>query len=838
MSDTDRRPQTDYCAILRDEIEGRVEATAAQSGNDGTTEAAYTESIFTDWCAELLEGGGYIAGFEPASWEFSPPTRGTVYKINGYHLNLENASASLFLTSWDPAGWPAISTAKRVEQLVAPGTAFLGAALIINPPLHTKLEPADPHTTFARLLWEHRDDLRKVTLHFFTNSLVSAASFDAQMLGDIPMAIEVWDARRLMRIQEGTSDEIDEISVEFEDGLPCLHSPTTDERCDGYLAVISGNKLAQIYDVYGPRLLQENVRAFLQLTASTNQGMRRTLMGEPEAFFAYNNGLSATARLVETSGEGDALRIRRILGLQIVNGAQTTGSIHRVWRASAEALDGVQVPFKLTRVDGDTRQDMVSRISRYANSQTAVKLDDFSSNQPFHVELENRSRRIWAPPNERHRWFYERTRGQYNDELGQQATAGAVKKFRQENPTRQRFTKTDVGRYVHAWDCKPELVALGAQKNYIRFNADIQKTSFLPDDDWYRDLIAKAIIFDAVLGIVRRAKISAYGANVVAYMVALISHRYDQKFDLRTVWDAQALSPGAISCLESWPRPVYDCLVASAGEKNVTEWCKKPGCWEAVREISLQSMPDETPEIAVAVGRPQTSGEADAREVQAPVEIDFSSDREKLLRLAQQIVAGRSMRRADAIKELQERLGIKRLSTEKRAELESVFEDSTHLAFVDDDATMKTNKGLALMRKLLRTGTQDHAVLLSELARDWLEKQRIGSRVRQDLDELTKIAISRSILLVDDDHVSCPTPQFDFYTDDMLGRAVMSTVQRRGRLYPRRTVTEATLSSLGFTHLRSEMLGRIDQCVETLVTSKFLECPSPGWLRRARTGGE
>ena len=59
--------------------------------------------------------------------------------------------------------------------------------------------------------------------------------------------------------------------------------------------VVPAELLAKIYDQYGARLLEHNVRSFLQAQVKTNKGILNTLRERPEMFFAYNNGLTATA---------------------------------------------------------------------------------------------------------------------------------------------------------------------------------------------------------------------------------------------------------------------------------------------------------------------------------------------------------------------------------------------------------------------------------------------------------------------------------------------------------------------------------------------------------------
>lgn len=63
-----------------------------------------------------------------------------------------------------------------------------------------------------------------------------------------------------------------------------------------YLAIIPGEVLYRLYDEYGPRLLEFNVRSFLQARGKVNRGIRDSLRNEPERFLAYNNGIVVTVR--------------------------------------------------------------------------------------------------------------------------------------------------------------------------------------------------------------------------------------------------------------------------------------------------------------------------------------------------------------------------------------------------------------------------------------------------------------------------------------------------------------------------------------------------------------
>ena len=111
-----------------------------------------------------------------------------------------------------------------------------------------------------------------------------------------------------------------------------------------YLATISGHELVRYYELYGKRLLESNVRTFLSLRGNVNKGIYNTLRSdEKHFFFAYNNGISATASEVDF----DNGKIKSVKNLQIVNGGQTMSTIYKAKRDGLD-LDQVQVQMKLS----------------------------------------------------------------------------------------------------------------------------------------------------------------------------------------------------------------------------------------------------------------------------------------------------------------------------------------------------------------------------------------------------------------------------------------------------------------------------------------------------------
>src|SRR6185312_2397647 len=155
-------------------------------------------------------------------------------------------------------------------------------------------------------------------------------------------------------------------------------------------------------------------------------------------------------------------------------------------------LSEILVPAKITVVDGKLLDDLVPRISRYANSQNVIREADFEANSPFHVSLERLSRSVWAPAPDggtrQTHWYYERVRGQYQVDLARQRPPARRRDFRLENPANQRFSKTDVAKYEMTYLGHPHVVSLGAEKCFQRWTLEVvAKAQEGPDIPSFRE---------------------------------------------------------------------------------------------------------------------------------------------------------------------------------------------------------------------------------------------------------------------------------------------------------------------------------------------------------------
>jgi hypothetical protein len=411
-------------------------------------------------------------------------------------------------------------------------------------------------------------------------------------------SFNIWDLRRTYRcVTSGQKREAIEINFQsqYDSVISCLAMPESQADYRAYVAIIPGEILCKIYAEYGSRLLERNVRSFLQAKGNVNKGIRQTILKEPHRFLAYNNGISATAetvKLVDLPNGGQG--IAEIRDLQIVNGGQTTASLYQAVRKDKADISGIYVQTKLTVVDRDRMDEIVPLISRYANNQNKVNEADFSANDPFHIRIEELSRTIWAPAVEgtqrQTRWFYERARGQYADAKNRESTPAKQKAFTLTHPNAQKFTKTDFAKFEHTWDQLPHIVSLGAQKNFAKFTIGLtQKSRPEPDETYFTHLIAKAILFKSAEKIVQSEKFGGYRANIVTYTLAYLSYKAQQDIDLDKIWKQQSLTPSLQQAIQMISIEVHQVITNPPDGRNVTEWCKKESCWKAIQGIPTET---------------------------------------------------------------------------------------------------------------------------------------------------------------------------------------------------------------------------------------------------------
>ncbi len=575
---------------------------------DSDVDKQFTEDVFFQKACNLLEEAGEIDTADRAQYRF--PTKGI--QVDGYggdpadtvESTRSPMTLNLIILDFN-------STPEKIDRLTKTemDTAFRRLSNYLKHALEKRwrdsLEETNPAFQLADLIARRWKNIVKIRLLLVSNRELSER-IDGRPTADIEdkqITYSVWDIHRLHRqATVGAVQEDIEVNLvkDFGGGLPVLPAQQSEADHESYLTVIPGQTLAEIYDRWGARLLEQNVRVFLQARGKVNRGIRKTLETEPSMFFAYNNGITATAEQVDITNEGNQLLLRSLRNFQIVNGGQTTASIH-VSKLNKIDISQTFIQMKLSVVTPEKASELVPKISEYANSQNRVNAADFFANHPFHVRIENFSRRIHAPSPDgtfrQSKWFYERARGQYADARAN-LTHSQRKKFDLEYPKRQLFTKTDLAKFLNVWEGNPHEVSQGAQKNFALFAKRIgQAWEKSPDDfneSWYRTAIAKAIIFKSTERIVTEQSWyqGGYRANIVAYAIAKVAYDVESQsraVDFDSIWRQQSQQGVNLDkAVAIAAKKAHDILIdPHTGISNVTEWAKKQACWGRVQNLNI-----------------------------------------------------------------------------------------------------------------------------------------------------------------------------------------------------------------------------------------------------------
>ena len=487
---------------------------------------------------------------------------------------------------------------------------------------HEMMEPSHPAFRVAQQIHEAQESLATVRLFFLTDGIVrSLKGLEEECnekLGEWDIRYVVWDLDKLSRLRVGHREVIElDFENDYDGPIACLQTRDATGEYRTFLAYFPAPLLAQIYGQHGQRLLERNVRAFLQAKGKVNKGLQKTLKEEPHRFLAYNNGLCCTAAAVDIQGgrDGHAL-LKRVKDFQVVNGGQTTASIYHALKKDKVDISHVVVQVKLTVLsDPATVPQIVPLISRYANSQNKVNAADFSANGKFHQQLEELSRTVWAPATsglERGtHWYYERARGSYADDKSTAGKGLAGRTWIENNPPEQKFTKTDLAKFEHAWRGLPHLVCLGAEKNFVKFAEQMEDDGEpLVDLNYFKLLVGKAILWRATEKLFDTLDLEGYRANSVAYALAWIAEKSGQRIDLMAIWDKQRLSTALSEALKLVCKAAWDFLTNREG--NVGEASKREECWRAFRELEIEAGEAWRAELAATAIGPAPTDEEEA----------------------------------------------------------------------------------------------------------------------------------------------------------------------------------------------------------------------------------
>jgi hypothetical protein len=562
---------------------------------------------FADNMAQYLIDAEVLADFAPS---FYTGKNGRYnYRVDGYAFDEFDNTMNLIIADFDGNDLERRLTGTSANKNFGLLLKFLDAALTTD--LYQEIEMSTPCADLVDLLRYNKKNIRKYRLIIFTDADMSAAikNIEIEDYNGIPVEGQIWDIDRLFRVccsEQGRQI----IEIDFKEycgeGIPCIEaSSASTEQYSSYLGVIPGTVLADIYDKFGSKLLEGNVRSFLSTKVAVNKKIRGTILNNPEMFFAFNNGISATAMDVQIEDSDNGRFITFVRDFQIINGGQTTASISNARYKDKADLSSIFVQMKLTSIDETTPEEsdeLIINISRSSNSQNKVSDADFFASHPFHRRMEQISRHMFAPASDgaqyETKWFYERARGQYLQEQ-MRLTPAKKRQFELQNPKNKVIKKTDLAKVQNTWRGSPQVVSKGAQTNFNAFAEYIDEQWNLNDEQfnerYFQTTAALILMFQYLEKNITKQLWyeGGYRANIIYYTLAqfrrLLHNQYPgQDLDLMLIWNRQSV-----------PEQVGEILIAlaelvllkitdpSRKVANVTQWCKKNDCWDEVKKISL-----------------------------------------------------------------------------------------------------------------------------------------------------------------------------------------------------------------------------------------------------------
>lgn len=538
---------------------------------------------------EYLEDNGEVNAPEICTFQK------TRTRITAYDYNAEAESLDLFYLVKVDTLLGKVNN-NKVQQGFNYLMSFYHEALDGTLLKSVNIEDTDEIAEVARLVQSTNGNISQLRVYVITNGLTDPSAVPSSVeseFNDYIIEFNVWDMQRVYQqhnIRAGKEKIEIDFPTEYNTRIQCLKMSDDNPYVDAYLAIMPGVTLAKIYKKYQQSLLEKNVRTFLQFKGKVNKGIRRTLREEPDMFFSYNNGISTTATEIQLKKKDGMLYITSLYDWQIVNGGQTTASIAACINDKDVELEKVFVPMKISVIrNSDDCDSIVKAISTTANSQTAIKNSDFSANEPYLVDLEKFSRSEWVPNGTNMpicKWYIERTRGQYLDQLAQ-LNGYNEKSFKVQYPKKQRITKTDIAKYEVSWNMQPYNVCKGAENNYSFFAAEVKRERLVVTVIYYRHIVAKGILFNTIDSMVKSKGLGGYKANMVAYVMASVSFLSEKNLDLNYIWEHQKVQQDVIDRIEELIPAVWQHLTVdstSGGHVlNVGEWSRKPECWQRLK---------------------------------------------------------------------------------------------------------------------------------------------------------------------------------------------------------------------------------------------------------------
>jgi hypothetical protein len=543
-------------------------------------------------------------------------------EIYGYCLSDNAEVLTLFYSLYNPTANIEIKTLYDSEYQTAINR-MQGFYKLALRGLSLDLEDADqkssPLFEPADEIYKNHANITSVRLIVLSNSIINKYDIkDIRINGKIVIS-DVWDLKKIYAHLHSGQDHV-AIDIDFKEDyknfkIPFIKMDSTglnsNYKC--IIALFPAKLLYQLYERHNTDLLLNNVRFFLGFKGSkktnANIGILNTLKNESQMFLAYNNGITALARGIESAPIGEQIDITdesekkeghdfismgilsAINDFRIVNGGQTTAAIFSSKRNNQNTISlyGVYVQVKIIVLSDDINQ-IAGNITKYSNSQSKIKYSDFTVSNSFNTTMEQLSRKILYPNanNEPKYWYFERVRGQYDQEKKNLRTKEEQKLFDSKFPKEKKFKKEEIAKVWKSWQQEPYDAVKGESTNYELFMNKILESNLTPDEIYYRKTIVLMIIYRFLMSVPENKRYGNRKATIVAYAISYLSYATYGRLNFEKIWASQDLSDNLKVYLIQLCESLYAALQELAGDMSVLSWGKRKLAFKDITSCKLK----------------------------------------------------------------------------------------------------------------------------------------------------------------------------------------------------------------------------------------------------------
>lgn len=591
-----------------------LEDTQLKMDEYQTPEMAFT-AVALDKIVELLDCNDPVI----EHCKLTKSNGDTIGEIHAYAESVNGEVLYLFYTDYNPL--PEVKTKSNTDcqPLLARPQGFYNQAVRFA---HYDVDSSSSEYKALKYIYDNVQRFNTVNVVILSNYVINNLTVKKVTVVK-PLYTDTWDLKKLYANTHSMSDHM-AIDIDFDSDeykrfkIPFIQMESSQYGYKCIEAMIPAKLLYQLYERYNTNLLYNNVRYFLGLKGTKdkkpNVAMLDTLRKQNEMFLAYNNGITALAKGIESleiaertdvsDPESSTISqyismgiLKKIMDFRIINGGQTTAVIFNAKNYSKNSDDpdkrvklvGVYVQLKL--IVSDDIEKISGNIALSSNFQNKVQYSDFTVSNEFNTRFEQLSRGILIPNanNEPTHWFYERLKGQYDEECKKRRTKQDKEYFEFCFPKKKKFSKEDVARVWSNWNQLPFDAVKGATTMYAAFMKSVVDRGFIPDEDYYKKTIGLLIIYRYLLSRPDNKQYANGKASVIAYAMAIMSTQTFGRYDLLKVWQKQDVSDNTKIYLDSLCNKLYQLLLDRVTNLNTTilSYGKTKPAYEFIMSQSL-----------------------------------------------------------------------------------------------------------------------------------------------------------------------------------------------------------------------------------------------------------